>query len=77
MKGQIYHYETSDSGRIKLHVSVSSETKTIQIIGSRNSTSSIPIKVYLRSSLWSLSNEVFFTAWTSLWTTGLPEKSII
>ena len=38
------------------------ENKTIHKIISRKSTLSITIKVYLRSSLSSLSNEVFFTA---------------
>ena len=30
----------------------------------------------MQSSLSALSNEVFFTAWTSHWTTGLSVKSI-
>ena len=63
--GESGHYETSNSGWIRLHASVLLETKTIHKISSRNSTLSIPIKVYLQSSLSSLSNEVLFTAWTS------------
>ena len=46
---------------MRLHFSSSQETKTIHRISSRNSTLSVPIKVYLGSSLLSLSNEVFFT----------------
>ena len=65
MKSESGHYETSNSGWIRLHASVLLETKTIHKISSRNSTLSIPIKVYLQSSLSSLSNEVLFTAWTS------------
>ena len=62
MRDDSGHYETSNGGWIRFHASVSEETKTIHKIISRNSTLSIPIKVYLRSSLSSLSNEVFLTA---------------
>ena len=42
----------------------------------RNSTLNIPIKIYLLSSLSSSSNEVFFTAGVSSWTTGSFVKSM-
>ena len=72
MRGQSCNYRRSNSGRIRLHASIS---KTMHIISSRNSTLSIAIKVYLGLSLWSLSNEVFFTAWTWHWTTGSSVKN--
>ena len=50
--------------------------KTIHRISSRNSTLSIPIQIYLQSSLSSSSNEVFFTAGTFCRTTGSSAKSI-
>ena len=76
MRGQSCNYRRSSRGRIRLHASISEETKTMHIISSRNSTLSIAIKVYLWLSLWSLSNEVFFTAWTWHWTTGSSVKLI-
>ena len=77
MRDDSGHSELSNGGWIRLHASVSEETKTIHQIISRNSTLSIPIKVYLWSSLSSLSNEAFLTAWILHWTTGSPVKSII
>ena len=66
----------SNQGKIRLHSSLSWETKTIHRISSRNSTLSIPVKVHLQSSLSSC-NEVFFTAGgTSHWITGSSVKSI-
>ena len=61
MKGESGHYKTSNSDSISLHASIL-ETKTIHKIIARNNTLSISIKVYLRSPLSSLSNEVCFTA---------------
>ena len=76
MRGETGHYETSNSDWIRLHASIPSETMNIHKIISRNSTLSIPIKVYLQSLLSSSSNEVFFTAWTSYRTTSESVKSI-
>ena len=63
MRNQWDNSGASESGWIRLHASVSSETKTIHRINFRNSTLSILIKVYLLFS--PSSNEVFFTAGTS------------
>ena len=68
------HYETNKSGWIRLHASVPSETKTVHKSSFINSTLSISINVYLWPSLSSLSNEVFFTALRSHWTTGSSVK---
>ena len=76
MRGESGHYEISNSDWIRLHASIPWETKTIHKISSRNITWSLPIKVYLWSSLPSLSSKGFFTAWVSHWTAGLSVKSI-
>ena len=66
--------ETSSIGWIRLLALISSETKTIHKIISRNSTLSMPIEIYLEASS-SSSKEVFFTGDTSHLTTGSSVKS--
>ena len=66
--------ETSSIGWIRLLALISSETKTIHNIISRNSTLSMPIEIYLEASS-SSSKEVFFTGDTSHLTTGSSVKS--
>ena len=75
MKWESGHHEISNSGWIRLHASILLETKAVHKIISINSTLSVLIKVYLQSSLSSISNEVFFTVWISHWTTGSSTKS--
>ena len=61
MRVESGHYETSNSNWIRLHASIALETKTIHKIVFRNRILSIPIKVYLQTSLSPLSNEVLLT----------------
>ena len=80
--GQWGYFETSNSGWIRLHDSVSQESKSLHKISSRNNTLNIPIKIYLRLSLSSSTelqwhhNDVFFAAGTSYWTTGSSAESV-
>ena len=76
MRSLSSHSWTSESGWIRLHDSISQETKTIHIISSLNSTLSMPIKIYLRSSFSPLSNEALFTNRKSHWTIGSSLKSV-
>ena len=76
MRSLSSHSGTSESGWIRLHDSISQETKTIHIIISLNSTLSIPIKIYLQSSLSPLSNEAIFTNRKSHGTIGSSLKSV-
>ena len=84
MMNQWDHSETIDSGWIRFHALVSSETHNIHIISFRNSALSILIKIYLRSSLLPSSNEdfeinkfmEFFATGRSHWSTALSVRSI-